>query len=192
MTRIRRVRQWWRRIFNQVCQSAAVVPEAMPHQPQTAAAGSGTPVVEVADIAAHALLAEQFRSLAEQDIQHLARMGMRADGLKGRLAVAQRTAELCRQLCAGPYIMAHSDELQDHEYRDRKQQIQTRLDALLEQGTRHGGTLTFDFTAATGVSVTPRQQLWSMCEQSGDVAFVVIPAYCVDGQLLSQQVVYTH
>lgn len=183
------MRRWWRRVFNHGRRST-VAPEAVPYRPQRAAARPSVPA-KAADIAAHALLAEQFRSLAEQDIQHLARIGMRTAGLKGRLAVAQRTAELCQQLCVGPHITAHSDQLQNHEYRDRKQQIQARLNALLEQGVQHGGVVTFDFSAETGALATSRQQLWSMCEQTSVVTFVVIPAYCVDGQLLSHQVVYT-
>ncbi|SKG49213.1 hypothetical protein [Mycobacteroides abscessus] len=193
------IRPWWHRLRTRSRPGQASgdrfgssAPPAPADASQLAAApevpgGPGIPV----DIAAHLLLAEQFRALAEQDIQHLARIVIRATGRRGRSAVAQATAELCQQLCQDPGAPQHSLLPGDADYNRRLQQIRDRIDALLQQGVRSGGVVTFDFTARVGSPPTAHQHLWSMCEADGDVAFVVVPAYCVDGQPVSRQVVYT-
>lgn len=193
------VRLWWRWLRTGSGPEQASLDGFKASVPaRTPDAGQLRPVPEVpgasgmeVDVAAHLLLAEQFRAVAEQDVQHLARIVIRATGRRGRSAVAQATAELCRQLCKEPGAPQHSLLPEDADYNHRKQQIQNRIDALLHDGLRSGGVVTFNFTAHIGSPPTAPQHLWSMCEADGDVAFVVVPAYCVDGQPVSHQVVYT-
>jgi hypothetical protein len=61
---------------------------------------------------------------------------------------------------------------------------------LRRRGGDAGGSVQFDFSTVPGKPMSEFQQPWSLCDPDAAVAFVVIPAYTVDGRHLSEQVVF--
>ncbi|WP_336159962.1 hypothetical protein [Amycolatopsis sp. VC5-11] len=152
---------------------------------------SGRRSGESADIAAHCTVANQFRGFAEQDLHHLARKSSAPSATDSRRNLAQAHADWCRALCDSTTRRALPVGSDDEELGTFARHAAARMGDIILQAERHGGHVSLDFSCEAGARPTETQQPWTLCDADDPVAFVVIPAYTVNGQRLSQQVVYT-
>lgn len=117
---------------------------------------TATPV----DQGRHLLVAERFRALIEQGLQHIARAELQTTGVQDRAAIAARVAELCKALTRAPGTQPLSATVdKSPELQERAAKVQEKFSGLLEEAFAAGGFVAFDFTADTGTT-TSYQQCW--------------------------------
>lgn len=145
------------------------------------------------DSSTHAVLADRFRDLLTQDVQHLVREHQR-DGL-GRmtpLRIAQEIHTLCRYLFLDGYgdttALCMRMGMDPERHGVAVQELIDKVTALRSQA--HG--VYWDMEATPDRRLDPeRQQPWGQCDPEADVDFVIAPAYCVNGRLYAKQQVFT-
>lgn len=140
----------------------------------------------------HVQLAIRLLNLMEQDIQNIARAELRASGTRGGTAIATRVSELCKALTRASgtqplsAVVGSSPELQK-----QAAEVQQRFSEVLRESFSAGGFIAFDFTADFGSPASGAYQRCWGTDPDDPIAFVVIPAYVVDGQRFSHQIVFT-
>lgn len=140
----------------------------------------------------HHQVAIRLLNLMEQDIQNIARMELRPSGTRDRTAIATRVSELCKALTRAPgtqplpAVVESSPELQE-----QAEEVQKRFAELLHEAFSAGGFIAFDFTADFGTPASGEYQRCWGTDPADPIAFVVVPAYVVEGQHFSHQIVFT-
>lgn len=154
--------------------------------------GTGGGVV-TADHLVHHGIADDYRRMVEQQVRDLA---LRLGAARGARAAAQRVAALCGVLFtdAGPDEAGLERLLgggQSPDVLDRATRTFEAARALHVRilATRH--RFTWDARVTSPVLVAGRQAPWGACDGADPVAFVVAPAYVVEGRVYGPQLVYT-
>jgi hypothetical protein len=147
------------------------------------------------DSFAHSEIAQEFRSLADQDLYHLARLNSSARGCSPT-HVPHTIASLCRALF-GPHPVSEHRVRDELRYGspvpdDRIDRICAQARRLRKRATDTGREHRWEFAIRNGAALdSNRQQAWSTCDPDQPVQFLVTPGYIVENRVYGLQQVFT-
>ncbi|CRK56806.1 hypothetical protein [Alloactinosynnema sp. L-07] len=145
------------------------------------------------DQAEHTVLADQFRDLIAQDVQHLLRKHQRTTiGRPTPQLLAQHIHALCRDL----FIDGHRDPatacrrlgMDPADQGEGMHELIGKVKVLCQRA----GDVEWDLDVAPGRVLDPkRQQPWGQCDPTTVIEFAVAPAYRVGRRVYVKQQVFT-
>jgi hypothetical protein len=145
------------------------------------------------DDAVHSTLADQFRNIVEQDMQHLVRDHLRLHHARsGPSAVAAAISALCRELLSeqrspDPATTCLRLGMDPTNHVRMLQDIGIKLEQL-----QRPGNVVWDFQAQPGTLLDhPVQQPWGQCDPALPIQFIVAPGYRANGKIFAKQQVFT-
>ena len=150
-----------------------------------------------ADHLTHLRLADEYRSLVEERIQHLARLASR--GHRSAVSRDARSAELVGKLCSALFgqrdiRLARIKRILGDcaEFEDSVRSVVEDVGALNLAVTKTRLQHLWDFEFTDGVGLDDgRQEPWTSCDSTLPAAFVVSPGYIAGGEVFRPQRVYT-
>lgn len=144
------------------------------------------------DDAVHVALADRFRDLVQQDMQHIVRSHLQSIG--GRVTaetIALEVRALCEDLLTGDYDASQACRrlgMDSAVLAVPLQELITKVNTLTDQATQEA----WDFQVISGAHLDAnKQRPWGQCDPRHPVHFAVAPAYRANGRTYALQLVFT-